>query len=188
MELEYNFNNLLDDDFFNSVKSRKDKVIQYVKKHFIEDRDYKIILPNANIKVNGGQNKKDYYLSDEAIELLKNSYKLRQIDLGKKNITHPILISIETATISFIYDVYYKDNNIRKQYNVKNKYFIDLYFIDKKIAIECDEDFHKHTKIYDNDRENFIKKELNCTFYRYNPSEKKLSNIIYELNKLLFTN
>lgn len=186
MDIESKFKFLLDDNFCITTNSRKSDITRYIRKHFILDKDYKINFPNKNKKGGAGRNKQDYILTEDAFNLLKNSYKLRQIDLGKKNITHPILIYIETATIGFIYDVYSNDFKIEKQYNVKNKFFIDLYFIDKKLAIECDEEHHLFNKENDIKRENFIKEELNCSFYRYNPSKIKVSNIISELNKLLF--
>ncbi len=97
--------------------------------------------------------------------------------------THPILISCETATIGFIYDVF-KNYNIKKQYKCDN-YFIDLYFIDFKIAIECDELHHKskQNKFFDKIREETITNKLKCEFYRYSPDTQdfKLSTVIRDL-------
>jgi very-short-patch-repair endonuclease len=176
-----NFNILVNDKLCNEIfNSRKDSVVCYIKKHFIENENYVITYPNKNININGGQNKKDYKMTSESFDLLKNSYKLRQIELSKKNITHPILIYIETATIGFISEIF-KDFNIKKQYRV-DKYLIDLYFIDYKIAVECDEDHHKHNIKKDKEREEIIKKQLNCSFIRYTPN---IDNIQIVINKIM---
>lgn len=79
-------------------------------------------------------------MTEKAFELLKNSYKLRQLELGKKSITHPILIYAETSIIGFISKVF-KNYNMIKQY--KGNYFIDLFFIDYNLAIEIDESHHE---------------------------------------------
>jgi very-short-patch-repair endonuclease len=57
-----------------------------------------------------------------------------------------------------------------KQYKI-GSYYIDLYFPDYKIAIEVDEDNHKfRSKELEKQREDFIIKELNCKFIRFNPT------------------
>lgn len=121
------------------------------------------------------------------MDLLINSYNLRQSNLFKKSLTHPVIISIEKATISFICDVF-KDLKTEKQYRVNN-YFIDLYFVDYKIAIECDEDHHldKTNIKLDVIRQNCIEDKLNCTFYRYkrNDDNFTLSKVIRELMILI---
>lgn len=50
------------------------------------------------------------------------------------------------------------------------KLLIDLYFIDLKIAIECDELHHKskQNKFFDKIREETITNKLKCEFYNYN--------------------
>ncbi len=70
--------------------------------------------------------------------------------------------------------------NMIKQFRI-NKYYIDLYFEDYRLAIECDE---KHDNIlYDSKRENEIIDELNCVFIRYKPYDKDF-NIFKILNKI----
>jgi hypothetical protein len=122
---ESNFNILVDDKLCNEIfNSRKDSVVCYIKKHFIENENYIIIYPNKTKQINGsgGKNRQDYKLTSESFDLLKNSYKLRQIELSKKNITHPILIYIETATIGFISEIF-------KDFNMKNKSLNYLNFV-----------------------------------------------------------
>jgi very-short-patch-repair endonuclease len=65
------------------------------------------------------------------------------------------------------------------------KYRIDLYFPKEKIAVECDEKGHTdRDPIYEQQREEFIKDQLNCKFFRYNPDCKKF-NIYKTIQKLM---
>ena len=64
-------------------------------------------------------------------------------------------------------------------------YRIDLYFIDLRIAVECDELGHSdRDPIKEQRRQKFIESQLNCTFFRFNPDCKNF-NIYETLNKLL---
>lgn len=78
---------------------------------------------------------------------------------------------------------------MKRQYMI-GKYKIDLYFIDYKLAIECDEFNHKDRDISKElIREEYIKSQGN-KIIRYNPNEKDfdLSNVLKEINKILFFN
>jgi very-short-patch-repair endonuclease len=48
-------------------------------------------------------------------------------------------------------------------------YFIDLYFEDFKVAVECDEPNHKHQQVEDRHRQTYLETNLECEFIRYNP-------------------
>lgn len=69
------------------------------------------------------------------------------------------------------------------------KYKIYLYFVDYKIAVECDEYNHKdRSKDNEQKRQEEITKELNCKWIRYNPNAKDFDifivvHDIYELIK-----
>jgi very-short-patch-repair endonuclease len=81
----------------------------------------------------------------------------------------------------------FRHTNYKIQYKV-DKYRIDLYFIDYKIAIECDEFNHKdRDRKYEIERETFIKKKLGCKFIRYNPDDEDFSvfDVINEIIKLM---
>ena len=67
-----------------------------------------------------------------------------------------------------------------------DKYFIDLYFIDHKITVECDEDHHNI--IQDTERQEFIEKQLNCRFYRFKPQKDNfiMASVIRDLLQMLF--
>jgi very-short-patch-repair endonuclease len=184
----YDFKKKLIEEEFNA---KKRNVVTFIKKHFVKDTDYITVHPNkknTNSNKGGGSglNKIDYFLTDNAYKLLKASYSMRTSDLGKLSLTHPIIPPIETAAISFICDVF-RDFKYKKQFNVNNKYYIDLYFIDLKLAIECDEDHHLSRFDEDTIRESYIKTELNCKFYRFNPSKTTLSNIVYDIMKIIYT-
>ncbi len=72
----------------------------------------------------------------------------------------------------------------KTQYQV-GIYKIDLYFIDKKIAIECDEVGHKdRDQFYEANREKFIKDMLKCKIVRYNPDELNF-NIFNVINQII---
>ncbi|AAB94420.1 anti-repressor Ant [Invertebrate iridescent virus 6] len=72
------------------------------------------------------------------------------------------------------------------QYKVKN-YKIDLYFLDYKVAVECDEFGHRDRN-GESEREYNIIRELGCTFYRFNPDSKNfcIYQIIGDLVRLLY--
>ena len=98
------------------------------------------------------------------------------------------MVSIFLVSVTFIViSEIFKDFNYKKQYNV-NKYFIDLYFIDYKIAVECDEEHHniKNDKI----REDIIKKELNemDLYYIYISNDLKHLDRICTIYNLIKTN
>ena len=58
----------------------------------------------------------------------------------------------------------------------KNKYSIDFYLPDYKLAIEIDENNHKHyNQKKENERQKYIKKKLECKFIRFNPDDKNIT-------------
>ena len=78
--------------------------------------------------------------------------------------------------------------NMQTQFPV-GCYRIDLYFIDDKVAIECDE--HNHSDrcpIYEEERQRFIEKELQCKFIRFNPdsSHFSISGLINTIIKTIY--
>lgn len=62
-----------------------------------------------------------------------------------------------------------------KQFSI-DKYRIDLYLPDYKIAVECDENNHSGYDIEKEiDRQKFIEKQLGCHFVRFNPNVEDFS-------------
>jgi very-short-patch-repair endonuclease len=175
------------------LSSRKINLTTNLKKNYKENIHY-IIKKNKykNENKNGGQNKIDYLLTEDAFEIFKNSFNLRNkyiIDI-KDNIKQiNLCMCIENQTIGFIENSYKDIINMKRQFII-GKYKIDLYFIDYKLAIECDEFNHKDRDISKElIREEYIKSEGN-KIIRYNPNEKDfdLSNVLKEINKILFFN
>jgi very-short-patch-repair endonuclease len=67
-----------------------------------------------------------------------------------------------------------------RQFSI-GSYRIDLYFPVLKIAVECDENGHQDRDAeYENNREGFIKEQLDCEFIRFNPDSNTfdLSTVI----------
>ena len=91
------------------------------------------------------------------------------------------LFPIETDIVLNIIEVF-KNENIHRQF-ICDKYKIDLYFIDYKLAIECDEIHHIYNKESDKIREEYIKTKLNCIFIRFNPYDEDF-NILHLYNKI----
>lgn len=103
-----------------------------------------------------------YYLSKCRNKHVEEVSKHFNIDVYNMHI-----ISSEIGTLKNIMTAF-DGENMQLQYRV-GKYRIDLYFVDYKIAIECDERHHNQQQKYDKEREGFIEKELDCCFVRYNP-------------------
>ena len=71
-----------------------------------------------------------------------------------------------------------------------SKYRIDLYIPSLKLAIECDEKSHLPYAIKDKQREDEIKKLLNCQFLRFNPDDPNfnIGNVINTVLKKYLKN
>ena len=90
--------------------------------------------------------------------------------------------AIESDTIDCIIKAFSGYETI-KQYQILG-YRIDLYFVDYKIAVECDEYNHKYQLENDKKREEIIKEKLCCDFIRYNPDDKNF-NIFLVINEIM---
>ena len=116
---------------------------------------------------------------DGAIELLLKTRKHISPDvlhLLKKfgiETTNRKCLTKEQQTISHIANVF-KTEKIEDQFKV-GSYYLDMYFSDYQIALECDEKNHKDRKPGDErDRMDFVNFELNIDdthWIRYNPDE-----------------
>jgi len=146
------------------------------------DNKYKRIF---NVKTQGG-NQDMTFLTFDGLKLLLNKTRshnaIKLAKLFNLEILNTFSECIETNTISQIITVF-KYEKIKKQYKCNN-YRIDLYFIDYKLAIECDELQHNRNKTEDNIREEIIKNKLNCTFIRYKPLSNNFN--IFDVIHLIF--
>jgi very-short-patch-repair endonuclease len=121
---------------------------------------------------------------DEIKKILSTCRSIKKQELCKLlNIPiHNIALVKEEKYNGIIHKVF-KNESMVDQYKC-GKYKIDLYFTHYKIAIECDEFNHKdRDPEYEKIREDFIKKNLDCTFIRYNPDEPNF-DIYGVLNKI----
>jgi very-short-patch-repair endonuclease len=173
------------------LSNKKISLVNNLKKNYKENIHYIIKKMNNNIKKYGGNNKIDYLLTEEAFELLKNSFNLRNryiININDNVKQINLCMCIENQTIGFIENSYKDVVNVKRQFMI-NKYRIDLYFIDYKLVIECDEFNHvDRDVIKEKIREEYIL-SLGNKIIRYNPNEKDfdISNVLREINKYLFS-
>ena len=137
-------------------------------------------------------NKIIYMLTEHAFQLLKNSFNLRNryiVNINDNVKCVNIGMCIENQTIGFIENAYSVAFNVKRQYII-DKYRVDLYFIDYKLVVECDENNHNdRDQIKEKIRENHIS-SLGNTILRFNPNNIKfdLSNVLREINIILFSN
>ena len=99
-----------------------------------------------------------------------------------------LCMCIENQTIGFIENSYKDILNVKRQFNI-GKYRADLYFIDYKLVVECDEFNHAdRDEIKEKIREEYIL-SLGNKIIRYNPNQKNfdLSNVLREINIILFS-
>lgn len=172
--------------------SKKTNITRYLNKNFRENIHY-IIIKNKfkNTLTHGGHNRVTWMLTEEAYELLQNSYNLRNryiVDISDKVKCVNIGMCIENQTIGFIANSYNSLLNLKRQY-IFGKYKVDLYFIDYKLVVECDENNHDdRNAIQEKIREEYII-SLGNKIIRYNPNVNKfdLSNVLREINTVLFS-
>ena len=170
----------------------KKNLVKHLIKNYKENIHYVYEKNSLKlIKQNGGQNKIIFMLTETAFELLKNSYNLRNryiVDISDNVKCINVGMCIENQTIGFIENSYSKMLNVKRQY-VFNKYKVDLYFIDYKLVIECDENNHTDRNAeQEKIRESYIT-SLGNKFIRYNPNAESfdLSNVLREINSVLFS-
>lgn len=90
--------------------------------------------------------------------------------------------SKENSNIESIITVFKKEN-YTETYTV-GKYYIDLYFHEYKLAIECDENNHSdRNPAYESKRQKYIEKKLGCVFIRFNPDDPNF-NILETISKI----
>jgi very-short-patch-repair endonuclease len=176
--------------------SKKHNLVFHLKKNYKENFHYIILksdLKNLHTKKQrGGHNKTIYMLTEDAFEILKNSFNFRNryiVNISDNIKCVNIGMCIENQTIGFIENAYSAAFNIKRQYII-DKYKVDLYFIDYKLVIECDENNHDdRDPAKEKMRENHIS-SLGNTMLRYNPNNINfdLSNVLREINVILFSN
>lgn len=136
------------------------------------------------IMTNGGPQNKTFLTLDGIAKVLIKSRKIETINLAKCfgiDIKTSGIICVEGDTINRIMQTFCGEKMTR-QYRV-GTYFIDLYFDEYNLAIECDEPGHKSRVAIDSLREQTIKNLIGCHFIRYKPCEKDF-DIFNVLNQI----
>ena len=180
------------DELIPSLTKQKMTLVEHLVKNYKENIHYIIEKNNfKNTLKYGGQNQMVFMLTESTCDLLKNSYNLRNryiVDVSDQVKCVNIGMCIENQTIGFIEKAYNAILNVKRQY-IFGKYRVDLYFIDYKLVIECDENNHTdRDPIQEKVREDYII-SLGNKIIRYNPniSSFDLSNVLSEINAILFS-
>ena len=84
-------------------------------------------------------------------------------------------VCVEAAALTFLSQAL-KGLSMRQQFHV-GRYRVDLYFPEQKLALECDEEgSHGPGRVsQDRKRQNYIEKQLKCTFLRFCPQQQGFS-------------
>jgi very-short-patch-repair endonuclease len=130
-----------------------------------------------------GGNQLVCHLTHKGLEKLlsasRSSESMKMTELLGMEITRKWFPCIELDITTNILSVF-RSENVCRQFAC-DKYRIDLYFIDHKIAVECDELHHmsESNKTKDEMRETRLKQKLNCEFIRFNPFDPQFN--VFEL-------
>jgi very-short-patch-repair endonuclease len=143
---------------------------------FTLNTDYFISKPNRFNKTYGGQNKENVMVTKQVFDQLDYKYAMVSRNM---NACFDIKLEYvkrympkETEILGFIYEALSPLFDVRKQYKV-DSYYIDMYIVDTKLAIECDEHNHdERDPLYEQKRQDQIQQTLTCKFIRFNPDDK----------------
>lgn len=180
------------DELVCHFKTQKVQLTLHLEKNYRENIHYikyPVTADSKTKKRNGGQNRIVYMLTEEAFELLKNSFKLRSkyiVDVSENVKCVKFPMCIEGQTIGFIENAYRGLHAMSRQFRI-GPYFADLCFMDDFIVIECDEYGHRDRSAVDEvAREEFIKNQ-GYAMIRYNPNEPgfDLSDVLNRINRRL---
>lgn len=173
-------------------KSQKVQLTLHLERNYRENIHYTkspLKIVHETKKQNGGQNKIVYMLTEDAFELLKNSFKLRSkyiVDMADNVKCVKFPMCIEGQTIGFIENAYRRLRAMSRQFQI-GPYFADLCFTDDLIVVECDEYGHRDRSVADElAREDFMKNQ-GYAIIRYNPNEPgfDLSDVLNRINRRL---
>jgi very-short-patch-repair endonuclease len=134
----------------------------------------------------GGKQSVTFLTNDGLIIYISKSRNIRAQKIAEHfgiNVINQHIVSIESSTCNQIMTAF-KSEKMTTQFQV-DKYRIDLYFNDYKLAIECDENHHIKQTEDDKNRELYIKEKLQCVFIRYNPQNKDFN--IFEIINNIYT-
>jgi hypothetical protein len=162
----------------STIKSRK----QNLKDKLQEGRDFSFVdigkkKPVVCYEISGAIKILSLKPSEKASKWLRKQHDIH---------TFP---KVERLYIDIIEYAVRGFDNPKKQFKPfkDNKYIIDLYLPRSKVAIECDENDHKHKDpLKESIREEAIKNELGCRFLRFNPDDSNFNigeviNVIFSI-------
>jgi len=212
-EKKYNIEKLTEIDKENIKENIKEIIIspihkfRYIKKQndiWFVAKDICDILGLSNI-TNALRNIPEKWIKKEIIKSTYNSQNMNVINItGLKkllqstrskntdlitkslsilNINFDIIFTCKEASCLNIICKSFENFSQKLQYQV-NKYRIDLYFPEYKLAIEVDELNHENRNtLYENERQTYLEKNLGCEFIRFNPDEKNfnIGNVIKKI-------
>jgi very-short-patch-repair endonuclease len=179
------------DELVDVFNSQKVCLTTFVRKNFKDGIHFIEQKQTEKLNYRGGHNRIHMMLTEDTYNLVKNTYNLKNRYIKKinENCGHVnVVMCIETQTIGFIENSFSEALRLTRQKRF-GTYYIDLYFEDYNLAIECDENDHKGRDItYEYTREQYLL-EQNITILRYNPNDKNfdLSDILRKITKVLFT-
>ena len=162
-------------------------------------KNVSMMVDNANVKENeknifpnktrGGERKQIFLSKLGLKKILANSKKANAGQLSEYlGLDMCIYTRVEASHIGNIREAF-KDILSIDEYAV-SKYNVDLYFPSLNLVIECDNNNHNHySKQAEEERENYIKNKLGCTFIRFNPDEPgfMIGDVIYKISKFIQT-
>ena len=182
------------DELVCYFKSQKVHLTLHLEKNYRENVHYtksRLKIVNETKKQNGGQNRIVYMLTDEAFDLLKNSFNFRnKYIVAASEQAHVVKfpMCIEAQTIGFIENAYRGLRAMSRQFQI-GPYRADLCFTDDFIVVECDEYGHSDRLVANEvAREDFIKNQ-GYAMIRYNPNESgfDLSDVLNRINRRLMS-
>ena len=173
-----------------SLASKKVNMVRHLKKNYRENVHYIETKQVRTSNTHGGNNKIIFMLTEEAFEIFKNSFNMRNryiVDVSNDVKFVKFGMCIENQTIGFIANAYSNVLNVKRQH-VMGKYRVDLCFIDHKLVVECDENGHAdRDPLQEQIREDYLKAYGN-KIIRFNPNvtDFDLSDVLKEINAVLF--
>lgn len=153
---------------------RKDFVVRYIKKYFVRNKHY-ISIKSSVTNIKGGRPKEDYLLTQNAYDLLKQSYNIYyRYSPHVQTIT---IMSLENQTVGFLTSCLKDVCHCERQRKI-GRYRADLCIIDC-IVVECDEFGHRDRDPNEElQREIFIESQ-GYTFVRFNPNESNFARVVH---------
>uniref|UniRef100_A0A6C0JM73 DUF559 domain-containing protein n=1 Tax=viral metagenome TaxID=1070528 RepID=A0A6C0JM73_9ZZZZ len=176
------------------LSPHKHILARHLKKNYRENIHFiveKFNSENNDTPKHGGHNKEVFKLNEKAFELFKNSFNLRNryiVNMSDNLKMINVGMCIENQTIGFIENSFNGVLTVKRQYKF-GKYRVDLYFVDYKLVIECDENNHDdRDSIKEKIREDYII-SLGNKMIRYNPNTPSfdLSTVLRDINTFLFS-